>query len=231
MENYRLTIKNNYKNDIRLHKKLLENNQKTISNLTQQKATNFVINKVKKLGEKVKEIKSQIIILEKKIKDIDTGALDDEIEKSLLEEQKKLDEKLNIKSRRKNEETKIKSERSKISKNYYEKNRQTMRKQRYNQRGWKSCYNYYVRTSQKLPHYMKKNLSNMPNNKGYLWRDIAFYGERPPERNKPTVLFQRERDGSMIIHEWTPSHYNKYRKKTKQDRKVLFYKAARKKRS
>ena len=228
MENYRLTVKNNYKNDIRKYKKVLENTQKTISNLSQQKASAFVANKVEKLKKKVQETKDLIISLEKKIKDIDRGALDDEIEEKLRKEEKILQEKLTVKKRRQKEIDKVNSERSTVAKKYYEKNRQAMRKQRYNQKGWISCYNYYNRTSNKLPNYMKKNLQNMPGNKGYFWRDIAFYGELPPEKNRPTVLFQKERDGSMFIHEWTPNFYCIYMKKTKNDRKVLIQKKERK---
>lgn len=227
MENYKLntqillSIKNNYKNDIRTLEKLLENTQKTRVNLSNQKASTFIVNKVEKLLEKEEKIKSDITELKKKVKLIGTGALDNEIKKQLFAEKKKLEEKINVKKRRKKEETNKSEARSKIAKQFYEKNRQSYRKQKYNERGWISCYNYYVRTSDKLPNYMKNNLKNMPNNKGYFWRDIAFYGEKPPEKNNPTVLFQRERDGSMIIHEWTPSHYNKYYKKTKASRKKL----------
>ena len=31
---------------------------------------------------------------------------------------------------------------------------------------------------------MQKNLKEMPNNKGYLWRGVTFYGDMPEENNE-----------------------------------------------
>ena len=228
MENYRLSVKNNTKIEIRNLKKILEKAEKTLFNLRQQKYSEFIKNKIIKLEDKIISSKENIKKLSKKLSDIDKGLLDDEIEANIENENKEMEEKIKLKKKRKDEVTKFKNERKKISKEYYESHRQSSRKQRYNQRGWKSCYNYYTRTSARLPNYMKKNLENMPNNKGYYWRDIAFYGELPPNNSGTTVLFQKERDGSMIIHEWTKSYYLKYCKKTKKDKKKLISKIPRK---
>jgi hypothetical protein len=38
----------------------------------------------------------------------------------------------------------------------------------------------------------------MPNNKGYRFKGVTFYGELPPERNSPIVVFDRKPNGMMI---------------------------------
>jgi hypothetical protein len=43
----------------------------------------------------------------------------------------------------------------------------------------------------------------MPNNKGYIWKNISCYGERPPTPGEPVILFETQKDGLLIIHETT----------------------------
>jgi hypothetical protein len=43
----------------------------------------------------------------------------------------------------------------------------------------------------------------MPNNKGYIWKNISCYGERPPIEGEPVILFETQKDGLLIIHETT----------------------------
>ena len=220
--NYRLTFKNNTKNDLRYNKKLLENSEKTLNNLRAQKANSFTLKKVEKLEIDIAKYKQEIKKLEEKVNLIDKGKYDDEIEKIVQKQAKEAELKNRAKSQKKKAVQKVKAERSKISKDYYEKNRQAMRANRYQDRGVKSSYRFYCKVADQFPDYLKKNLSNMPCNKGYFWKGVAFYGYKKQEKNKPTVLFERKRDGSMIIHEWTPTHYNQFKKKDKKSRKELF---------
>ena len=41
---------------------------------------------------------------------------------------------------------------------------------------------------------MKKNLESMPNNKGYIWKDVIFYGALPDENNGHTIIFEKGLD-------------------------------------
>jgi hypothetical protein len=71
-----------------------------------------------------------------------------------------------------------------------------------------------------LPSYMKKNLVNMPNNKGYIHYGTHFYGLKPPE-NDPNIIVMFEKKGNiLVIHKYYPdrveiSHKNQISKKTK----------------
>ena len=71
-----------------------------------------------------------------------------------------------------------------------------------------------------MPDYMKRNLADMPNNKGYYWKSVACYGEKPAEKGKPLVLFDRKKGGVMVIHEWSDTEYRVYHKQGKE-KKVL----------
>ena len=40
---------------------------------------------------------------------------------------------------------------------------------------------------------MLRNLKNMPNNRGYIWKNTWLLGEKPAEPGRPTILHDRNR--------------------------------------
>lgn len=77
-----------------------------------------------------------------------------------------------------------------------------------------------------LPEYIIRNLKNLPNNKGYYWRGVAYYGERNDDCSGVTSLIEPKK-GFMYIHEITSSVYNIFSKKGR-DKGVLVSSVARK---
>jgi hypothetical protein len=74
---------------------------------------------------------------------------------------------------------------------------------------------YYYKVVDSFPDYMAKNLKTMPNNKGYYWRGVCFYGELPKIPGEPSILFERQ--GSvMLIHESTDKETRIYEKVGKE---------------
>ena len=74
---------------------------------------------------------------------------------------------------------------------------------------------------------MINNLAEMPNNKGYIWRGVHFYGDLPGQAG-PQVMFEKQRGGILVIHEHTDHEYRRYEKEGK-NRKQLVHKSRRKK--
>ena len=60
----------------------------------------------------------------------------------------------------------------------------------------------------------------MPNNKGYIWYGIYYYGYKPARRGEPIVLFE-QRGPILLIHEITSSYHKIYEKKNKTSVKKL----------
>lgn len=75
-----------------------------------------------------------------------------------------------------------------------------------------SSLEYFQKACDTVPDYMMKKLKVMPNNKGYIWRDVYCFGELPAEKGQPTLIFDKQRDGTMIIHEWTLGECKVWRK-------------------
>jgi hypothetical protein len=58
-------------------------------------------------------------------------------------------------------------------------------------------YDRYMRLLTKFPDSLRDRLKKMPNNRGFLWRDIAFYGELAPTSDV-TVLSERREVGGKV---------------------------------
>jgi len=80
-------------------------------------------------------------------------------------------------------------------------------------RDYKYFYKVFLKNSSTIPDRLTKKLLNLPNNKGYIWRGVSFYGHKPAERNKPVIMFEETRDRTLIIHEYHPKEYIQYHKK------------------
>jgi len=73
-----------------------------------------------------------------------------------------------------------------------------------------------------LPPYIVKNLADMPNNKGYIYKDCVFYGLKRPENNSQNVtLFEKQRNGVMRIHDITPYDIKIYEKQGKDKKQLV----------
>ena len=82
-----------------------------------------------------------------------------------------------------------------------------------NKRDIEKSWQYFVKTRETIPVYMLKKLKNMPNNKGYIWKSIYCYGERPANFGEPVILFENQKEGLLVIHEITEKEYKIWYKK------------------
>jgi len=71
---------------------------------------------------------------------------------------------------------------------------------------------YYFKLCSRFPDYLQRNLENMPNNEGYLWRGIWFMGKRP-ERGVGATVHEKDREGRLLIHEYKHGYYTLYERK------------------
>lgn len=56
-----------------------------------------------------------------------------------------------------------------------------------------------------LPEYIVRNLKNLPNNRGYIWRNVYYYGEREADSN--VVYMTEPKKGFVFLHEIYPDEY------------------------
>ena len=89
------------------------------------------------------------------------------------------------------------------------------------QKDYKYYYRQFCKAEETLPDYMRRNLDDMPNNKGYIWRGCWFFGKLPAYKGENTVIFEKGKS-SMKIHEIDRQNYKIY-EKIGQDRKNLIF--------
>lgn len=121
---------------------------------------------------------------EDRLKNINLGLEDEEFQVKYDEREK---EKLFNKERKhEKKESTIKSNKE-LSKKYYKNSYQSNRKEKFLEKDLRYHYNLFERKSKSLPTYIKRNLKHMPNNKGYIWKGVWFFGAKPEKPGDDTM--------------------------------------------
>jgi hypothetical protein len=164
---------------------------------------------------------NEIIILKKRILDVEKGVFDRE----LIDTEKVILEEISIKKeenkRKKEEEIQQKKAGIMMAKTFEQSGRRTDRNVQYNNREIEKSWQYFVKSKDSIPDYILKKLKSMPNNKGYIWKNIYCFGERPASIHEPIILFETQKD-ILVIHETTNSEYKIWHKKG-TSKKYLYF--------
>jgi hypothetical protein len=94
----------------------------------------------------------------------------------------------------------------------YKKLRKERRSHNWDKKKYGIYHRKYLRAVDTLPDYMKDNLKTMPNNKGYRWRGVGFYGQQKPIKDEPLILFEKRR-GVLKICKYFNDRHEIYEKK------------------
>lgn len=174
----------------------------------------YVLTQIEKNKENIKTRKTEIETYNQSLNKLQDGDLDEEINNSYLQNATKAENSRTNKAKVKSDKKIITDEaNASWDKMHSHKSYKKMEKD------IRAGERYYYKVIESLPDYMAKNLKTMPNNKGYLWRGVAFYGELPKIQWEPTILFEKQ-GPVMVIHESTKTETRIYEKVGK-DPKVL----------
>jgi len=215
MEKIRLNEKNKIINENKLLKNYNDKDLEKIERFRHSKNDiEFCKTQILKIKEKIDIRQKQILENNKKIIQIDTGILDDKIKKQI---KKTTNE--HKKNKKKIEEDKVntaKIKKEKIS-NMYKSMKEINKDIRDYNRSVKYGEKHFFRTT--IPDHISKKLSNMPNNKGFIWKGIWYFGEKRSNNEEPIVMLSKNKN-ILDIHEWDDNIYKCYRK-IGRDRKIL----------
>jgi hypothetical protein len=207
---------------ILLLEKAIQADDVMLDNLKDQGATSFVLAQVDKITRRNENRREEIETLTQRNEDISSGLLDEEIMREMSDAKKKIvsdNELMVAKKNRFREKQKIASDKSK---RFYQKTTSADRENRFREKDMQRAYMQYLNIVDTIPAYISKNLEEMPNNKGYIWRGIQCYGKKAEGGNSSsTILFEKQKGGLLIIHDRTPTEYKIFHKKGK-DKKVLY---------
>lgn len=214
MEQYRRKMINDMKMDRKRLEKTQERDIEALANLPAGVNTGPLIRK------KIEDRKIRIAEVKQRCEDAESGLLNQEFENSRLEELRDIEQKIRAANYRIQEKKAEKREKNDNRESRYREDRQCRSDERQLKRDIRYSFKHYNRSAGSLPDYMRRNLADMPGNKGYIWRSVWFMGDLREERGKPRIMFEKCKGGILKIHEYTKYEYKLYEKKGK-NRKVL----------
>lgn len=226
MEERRIVRKNKIILDIRDAELFINRSKETIKRIKGSKMGEvYVNNQIDKLTSAIEEKNALLEQLNKDVRGVLCGSLDSDIEEEYKKSAINIKQQSMTKAKIDEEKKTEKKETGDASKNYWKGIINESRNQRQIKRDVDYGYKYFVKVCNEIPSYMVKNLAEMPNNKGYIWRGVHFYGDLPKESG-PIVMFEKK-GSSLMIHEHTDTEYRLY-EKDGSNKKQLVHKEPRK---
>lgn len=228
--------------DIKTCSRSIQLNEEAANRFLHQEDTEYNRGQLQKLRSLVESKKQDLDELNVRLTRLEKGLLDSELveqaQKDTLETHRKRDEV----SRKKQEKKERKLENKAKADAYWKSSVAASREARSLRKGMEGSYRHFLSASDTVPSYIQKSLKKMPNNKGYIWRSVHFYGYLPAEEGKPVSMFENCSGGILRIHEWTEKEYRLYERKggggggnknknNKKGRKELIYSYPRRKRA
>ena len=227
MELRRRHKKNKLNIDIRDSELFIQRSEDTIHRIkSSNNGIEYIQNQINKLKSAIDERTKSLQFLKEELEIINSGLLDDQIEEEYIKlsihNTKNNDEQIKIKN--------IKKQKLQDDKNtatiYWKDLSSNIKSEKQKERDYRYGLKTFYKLTDTLPDYIQKNLYTMPNNKGYIWKSIYYFGYLP-EQEGPVVLFEKQRGNILTIHEYTDKEYKRYEKNGK-DRKILTYKTTKK---
>lgn len=208
----------NISEEIRLNTKYKETDETKLSRFKSQSSEDkYVVKQIEKLTQSINNKIELLNSLSKRYEMVENGDLDTELINVVSENTKKFNEKLNehmlnIKTKKLEKE-----QDAKTGKEYY------LNEVREDKKGkewyYRSCFKHLNKATDSLPDYIKRDLERLPNNEGYIWKSVHFYGLKPPQ-GRNTTLYEN-RKGYKIIHRWTKSFYTVHEKPSRGVEKLV----------
>jgi hypothetical protein len=227
-EDKRKQEKNKIKIQLKELQACINKDTNALKGLYEQPDCEYARVQIQRHETRIEEKKVETERLEKRLQDVTSGKLDNIIIEEREESSKIHTEKLKAKRAIKFDLIQKKEKETQISKRHHELTRQSDRDSRYLEKSSGKSYEHFLRACDTVPEYMRKNLKSMPNNKGYIWKSVWCMGELPEEPGDEDniTIFDKQRSGLMVIHEWT---YDKYRvyNKSGRDRRTLVHESNR----
>lgn len=149
------------------------------------------------------------------------GLMDNKLEQERHRNAKIVREQNNMKTQKYRYEMEKKKKQSNELRQRQESDKKSDRQSRNLERDIASSYKYYCNMCDKIPDYIQKNLNEMPNNKGYIWKGIHMFGKLPKEEDKPKVMFEKPVKDVLHIHEWYKGEYKKFEKVGKNKKQLI----------
>lgn len=76
-------------------------------------------------------------------------------------------------------------------------------------------YRYMDNVTKYLPGHLQNNLKTMPENKGYIYKGVWFFGQAKPDNSVDIVMFEKKGGDILYIHQYHNKRYSLFEKRGK----------------
>lgn len=228
LEKLKISEKNRIKNIIKDNLYSIKLSENNIDNIKKSdiKDSDFIQKTLKKSYDNIESKTKENEELESRIFDIERGLLNQEF----IQNKKDNDEKnkIDLENKKKRDLKKlILLEENKVTNDevYTKSINKYQSNDRYNEKVMDNDLKYYMKTCNSIPEYIKQNLKTMPNNKGYIFKNVWCYGELPipndRDKNNLTMFEKNVSTNTLLIHIYTPTEYILYEKKGNKNKELV----------
>jgi chromosome segregation ATPase len=215
-------IKNETLNDIQLLERNIQRCQENISRLKSNKQQFNPDVLLKRNQADIDRMRSELQQAQLKVEQIENGVYEDQLKKEMEETRKMIEQKSKVTQKRRSEASTLMSKNNPQPKPTNAQRTNNTPRQR---SSWMSpdSYHYarefdyaerqYFRDCSTLPDYLREKLKNMPNNLGYVWKNIWFFGEKPASHQHEYILYEKQHHQFLMhvynLHNRTYTLYDK----------------------
>lgn len=215
MEQKRLNFQSELNTQLKYNQRMIVTLKKSIENIEKSmsagKDMDFYENRIKQTLASIDNYALKNQELERKLSVVMSGMCDVEILEKHARVQDDVAKKQKEAVKKEIFEKEKEQERKELGKKYNQMERDIWRQDHYAKKDIGRAYERYLQIVDSAPDYILANIKTMPNNKGYRFKNVFFYGELPAEKNAPDVIFDRKPDGMLITENYS-------------DQEVVFFK-------
>ena len=215
MDNKRLHKKNQLVDEIKQIDLTMSRDISSIDKLKHSRMDiAFVQNSITKINIKVEEKKLRKKQLQEDLVKLDQGDLDDDIQSEYNKSKLLINQKNEEHKNKRAVIAKQKADDEEKTTAINQHNRQVNNNIKQQHRDIKYEEKRFFKMVETIPIYIDKNLDDMPNNKGYIWRGILLFGKQHTiiNKNEPLLVFDKQNKDNLLIHEWSETDYSLYKK-------------------
>lgn len=207
MNNLRIHEKNTIHTEIKKLRGFILHAEKSIASILDETTLG-------KLKQGIVEKNEKIFLLEKRLKGVDNGEFDEELEKSILNNLEETTRKHIATQSRKDQTAEQKRIREERAKESIDGLNASNREEKSAERNYRYTLRYYDKMCEFIPEYLLKDLNEKPNNRGFVCRGIHLYGQKSPVDDPSEIeLIERISKETLNIHIWNDFVYEIYSKK------------------
>ena len=224
MEARRKYFLNKLKDDIRTLKRNIEMNKKSIENINSSmsagKDLDFFRNRIEQTSRTIQFAEEKILALQQKMEGVPGGMSDKEINELFAKTQERIDEKTEKRQAQNSMTMEQKLENESRGYQFDSRDRREAKQEAYKIRDMNNQYERFLNVVDTLPDHISRNLPSMPNNKGYRWRGVVFFGHLPEEPG-PVVIFDKSQEGMRITETTATSEVVWLKGRDQQQKKLI----------